>query len=111
MSSSGFLPVTSNTSSAIFLMILARGVVVLVDAVAEAHQAAFAGLHLLDELGDVVDRADLVEHPQHGLVGAAVQRAVERGAAPASAEYGSTCELPTRASRWCCSSARGRRAG
>ena len=53
-------------------------VVVLVDPVAEAHQldAVFAVLDLLDEVVDVaVGLADLLEHLQHRLVGAAVQRA------------------------------------
>src|SRR5581483_3588182 len=54
-------------------------VVVLVDAVAEAHQATVARLHRLDELGHARDVADLAEHPQHRLVGAPVERAVERG--------------------------------
>ena len=53
MSSSGFLPVTSNTSSAVCLMIFARGSYGLVDAVAEAHQPAFAALDALDEARDV----------------------------------------------------------
>ena len=56
-------------------------VVVLVDPVAEAHQldAFFAVLDLADELADVVVAlADLLEHLQHGLVGAAVQRAPQR---------------------------------
>src|SRR3954469_17935554 len=56
-------------------------VVVLVDAVAEAHQALVAVLHALEEVRDVVLGLDAVEHPQHGLVGAAVQRAVEGGRA------------------------------
>src|SRR5437763_7098325 len=54
-------------------------VVVLVDAVAEAHQPPFAGLDLLDERGNVPDRADLAQHLEDRLVRAAVQRAVERG--------------------------------
>ena len=54
-------------------------VVVLVHAVAEAHQpAADAALHLFDEGRHVVDAADLAQHAQHGFVGAAVQRAVQR---------------------------------
>ena len=59
-------------------MILARGSYGLVDAVAESHQPAVAALDPLDELRDVVDRADLLQHPQHGFVRAAVQRTVER---------------------------------
>jgi threonine synthase len=59
---------------------LGARVVVLVDAVAEAHQAvALAALDAGDELGDVLDVADLPQHAEHGLVGAAVQRAVEGG--------------------------------
>ena len=53
-------------------------VVVLVDPVAEAHQLLLAVLHALEEVGDVVDRLDPAQHPQHRLVGAAVERAVER---------------------------------
>ena len=45
---------------------------------AEAHEALVAVLHALDEGGDVLLRADAPQHPQHRLVGAAVQRAVER---------------------------------
>src|SRR5690349_7098944 len=45
-------------------------VVVLVDPVAEAHQALVALLHALDEVGDVVLALDAAEHPQHRLVGA-----------------------------------------
>jgi hypothetical protein len=54
----------------------------------------FARLDPLDERREVGDRPDLVQHLQHRLVGAAVQRAVEAAAAPARAEYGSACELP-----------------
>src|SRR5215831_16083480 len=50
---------------------LGAGVVRLVDAMAEAHEPAFAGLHALDETRDVVLRADLMEHLQHGFVRAA----------------------------------------
>ena len=60
-------------------MISRPRVVVLVDAVAEAHQLLLAVLHALEEVGDVVDRLDPAQHPQHRLVGAAVQRAVEGG--------------------------------
>ena len=56
MSSSGLRPVTSKTSSAICLMIFAARVVVLVDAMAEAHQPALARLDALDERGDVARR-------------------------------------------------------
>ncbi len=52
---------------------------VLVHPVAEPHQPYLAPLHPVDIRGDVVNRADVVEHPQHLLVRAAVQRPVERG--------------------------------
>ena len=45
---------------------------------AEAHQPSFAALDPLDEGRNVGDRANLVEHPEHRLVRAAVQRAVQR---------------------------------
>ena len=53
---------------------------VLVDAVAEAHQPEVAGLVLghRQVLRNVVDGADLLEHREHGLVGAAVRRAPQR---------------------------------
>ena len=54
-------------------------VVVLVDAVAEAHQLLLAVLHALEEVGDVLGRLDPAQHPQDGLVGAAVKRPVQRG--------------------------------
>ena len=79
MSSSGFLPVTSNTRSAMRLMIVGARVVRLVDAVAESHQPALAALDPLDER-----RARCSIEPisasilQHRLVGAAVQRPVQR---------------------------------
>src|SRR6266702_120535 len=67
MSSSGLRPVTPNTSSATFLMIVAR-VEVLVYAVAEPHQPIFATLHPLYVRRDVVRRPDLSQHAQHLLV-------------------------------------------
>ncbi len=45
----------------------------------EAHQFLLAVLHLRDEGGNVLYRPDIGEHPQHLLVGPAVQRAVQRG--------------------------------
>ncbi len=69
-------------------MIRARGIVVLVDAVAEAHQALVAGLHALEEVGDVLDLLDPREHPQRLLVGAAVQRPVQRGDAGGDGRVG-----------------------
>ena len=55
-------------------------IVRLVDAVAESHQpvAASPDFTFLMNSGTLLDRADLVEHPQHRFVRAAVQRAVER---------------------------------
>src|SRR5262245_47118020 len=52
-------------------------VVVLVDAVAEAHQTEIVvlGLGALDEFGDALLAADLAQHAEHGLVGAAMRRA------------------------------------
>ena len=56
-------------------------IVILVHAVAEAHEAHPLGLRL-DLVDEGLDRlsgvADLVEHPQNGLVRAAVQRSGER---------------------------------
>ena len=54
-------------------------VVILVNAMAEPHQAQFAAADPLHVLGDPADRSDFLEHPQHLLIRAAVQRAVERG--------------------------------
>ena len=68
----------SNTASATCFDDLGARVVVLVDAVAEAHQPAVPLLHLLDELRHALDVADLGQHPQDRLVGAAVERPVER---------------------------------
>ena len=62
---------------------LGARIVRLVHPVAEAHQPAPARLHLLDEARDVLLLADLVQHLQHGLVGAAVERAVQGGDARA----------------------------
>ncbi len=62
---------------------LGARIVVLVDPVAEAHQAEGIVLVLgaLDEFGDAADRADLGEHLERGLVGAAMRRAPQAGAA------------------------------
>src|SRR3546814_20105818 len=51
---------------------LRPGVVALVDAVAEAMEQALALLHRLDERRYLVDRADLLENQDDGLVGGAV---------------------------------------
>ena len=54
-------------------------VVVFIDAVSEAHQFRFAGLYTFDESGHVGERANLHQHAKHFFVGAAVERAVQRG--------------------------------
>ena len=77
ISSSGLRPVTSNTRSAASLMMRGARVVVLVDAMAEAHRKAVAGFHAFDERGNVLHVADRLEHPQDLLVRAAVQWPVE----------------------------------
>ena len=53
-------------------------VVVLVDAVAEAHQLALAGLHFFDIARNAVLRPDLVEHPQHFFIRPTMQRPGQR---------------------------------
>ncbi len=60
---------------------LGARVVVLVDAVAEAHQTELGVLvlGLLHVLGHAVDGADLLEHLERGLVGAAVGGTPEAG--------------------------------
>ncbi len=45
---------------------------------AEAHHLALLGKRLLQERLDLVERADLLEHPHHALVGTAVERPLER---------------------------------
>ena len=54
-------------------------IVIFVDAMAEAHQYCFAGFHALDVRGNVGERADFEQHAEDFFVGAAVERAVERG--------------------------------
>src|SRR5437879_1457361 len=54
-------------------------IVILVHTMAESHQLDFAGLHTLDELGNLLDRADLQEHVKDFFIGAAVERTVESG--------------------------------
>src|SRR5208282_5374126 len=56
------------------------GVVILVDAVPEAHQLELAGLHLGDIGRHLVLGADDVQHFEDFFVGAPVERAGERGA-------------------------------
>ena len=46
---------------------------------AEAHQPPVAGLHALDERRNPILGADFGEHDEHGFIGAAVQRPIERG--------------------------------
>ena len=60
---------------------LGARVEVLVDAVAEAHQAEarFLVLGLVDRRLHVFRAADLFQHLQHGFVGTAVRRAPQRG--------------------------------
>ena len=55
---------------------------VLVHTVAEAHQPeGIAGvLGPLDVLADVLRAADVLQHPDHGFIGAAMRRAPERNA-------------------------------
>ena len=56
-------------------------IIVLVNAMAEAHQhgVIFPDLHTLQELRNVLHVTDMIQHLQHGLVGAAVCRAPQRG--------------------------------
>src|SRR3546814_1973652 len=65
-------------------------IVILVDAVAEAHQAERVLLVLgaSDIFGDAVGRADLAQHVERGLVGAAMGRAPEAGDARGDAGGG-----------------------
>src|SRR6266566_845461 len=59
---------------------LGARVVALVNAVAESHQPpALATLHGLDESRNVLDAADLADHPEDLLIGAAMQRPKQRG--------------------------------
>jgi hypothetical protein len=69
---------------------LGARVEVLVDPVAEAHEAerVVLVLGLGDELRDAVGRADLAQHLQAGLVRAAMRRAPEAGDAGRDAGEG-----------------------
>ena len=69
---------------------LGARIVVLVDAVAEAHQAERVVLVLGagDELRDAVGRADLGQHLERRLVGAAMRRAPQAGDAGGDAGEG-----------------------
>ena len=50
---------------------------VFVNAMAESHEDLLAVLNILDELRDLVDRADLLEHAEDGFVGTTVAGAIE----------------------------------
>src|SRR5262245_52301726 len=63
-------------------------VVALVHAVAEALELDLAGLHPLDVGVDLVERADLAQHGDDRLVGAAVAGAVEGGRGAGHAAVG-----------------------
>src|SRR5260370_38939092 len=54
-------------------------IVILVNAVAKSHQLDFPGLDPFDEIGNLLNRANLQEHVQDFFIGAAVQRTVKRG--------------------------------
>src|SRR3546814_12585580 len=60
---------------------LGPGIVVLIDAMPEAHQAERIVLVLrpFDEFGDLVLRSDLRKHIDNGLVPAAMSRPTEGG--------------------------------
>ena len=75
------MPTSFSTSWQVCLHHLRARIVVLVDAVAEAHQADAVDLvlHLVDVLADIVDRADFLQHVQRRFVGAAVGGAPEAG--------------------------------
>ena len=65
-----------------------------VHTVADAHDAAFVGQAILDVRVDLVDLANLVEHLDDALVGAAVQRALERadGAGDGAVHIAERCD-------------------
>src|SRR5207302_11401789 len=54
-------------------------IVILVNAVAEAHELRFAGFDALDEVRDFADGTDFMEHADDFFVGAAMKRTVESG--------------------------------
>ena len=56
---------------------LGTGVVVFIHTMSEAHQHLLTVLDILDELGNVFYRANLVEHAQDSLVGTTVTGSVE----------------------------------
>src|SRR5207245_11726479 len=51
------------------------GIVILVDAMAKSHQLYFAGFDPLDEVGNLLNRANLHQHVQNFFIGTAVERA------------------------------------
>src|SRR5216683_5998703 len=53
-------------------------VIILVDAMSEAHQLVLADLHALDIIRDARDGANFHQHAQYFLIGAAMQRPVKR---------------------------------
>src|SRR5690242_11562827 len=63
------------------------GIVVLVDAMAEAHEFDFTGFNALDELRDFLNGADLHEHAENFFIGAAMERTIESG------DGGSGCRI------------------
>ena len=67
---------------------LGARIVILIDAMAEAHQAPFAAFDFFDKLGNFFLGADLHEHPQNRFVGAAVQRSIERGGSGGNGRIG-----------------------
>ena len=64
---------------------------------AEAHEELLAGLDLGDEVIDLVVGADLLEHPQDGLVGTAVTGPVEGAAGCREQDVGIGMGTPDRA--------------
>src|SRR5690606_30060973 len=63
-------------------------IVVLINAMAEAHQASLALLYALEEARDVRFIPDLLKHPDDRLVRASMKRAIERGACSGSGAIG-----------------------
>src|SRR5205807_9589708 len=55
------------------------GIVILVNAVAEAHELRFAGFDALDEVRDFVHGTNFVKHADDFFVGPAMKRTVESG--------------------------------
>lgn len=53
------------------------GVVVLVYSVTESHQFSLFVLDIFNELGDIFDTSDRLEHSQNSFIGTSVERSVE----------------------------------